>query len=206
VMAQVVRTVGGRVGVSAALGELVEFDTMGGIGGGGGLDGLAFVKLGLAGCGGAKDWTSKLDGVRSSVAAGASWVAVAYADWRRADAPSVEDVLEYAIECRCAVVLIDTFVKDGQLLTGWLGVDDISAIVSRAHDRGVRVALAGSLRVEDLGELVRTGADVLAVRSAACGGRDRCGAIDSAAVRGLKAAIQGAGDAAIATRPTRRAG
>ena len=50
-------------------------------------------------------------------------------------------------------------------------------------------ALAGSLRLKDLGVLVDLRPDVIAVRGAACEGGNRSAEVSAACVRRLKAAI-----------------
>src|SRR5262245_22244862 len=87
-----VRAVGGRAPVSAALGELVEWDEK--------TAGvpphhtpLTFVKWGLA-WGNYFNWREKLLKVRRG-RDGA--VAVAYADWFRASAPPPAEVVEFAV-------------------------------------------------------------------------------------------------------------
>ncbi len=103
-------------------------------------------------------------------------------------------------------MLIDTFVKDGRSLVEWMGVDEIAALVERAHDEDVEVALAGSLGAGDIGALAGTGADIFAFRSAACVGGDRSGEIDSGAVKRLADAMGSGAVLAIEERSARRAG
>src|SRR5436309_10226423 len=79
--------VSGRAPVSAARGELVDrgeeaFDS----------SRLAYVKWGLAGCTG-RDWAAGWRRCREAVeGSGCRVVAAAYADWRRAGAPAVDEV------------------------------------------------------------------------------------------------------------------
>src|SRR5438552_9682827 len=97
-IADVVRAVGGRVPVSAALGELHVHPDVPPVP-------LDYVKWGLAGWDG-RDWQRALaDAPRQAVV-------VAYADWQDAAAPNAAFVAQFAAERRAAALLIDTFVKD----------------------------------------------------------------------------------------------
>ena len=75
-----------------------------------------------------------------------------------------------------AGALVDTFVKDGRGLYGWL-TGGRAGRPDRAHARGrADFAVAGQLR---LGELRRVAADVVGVRSAVCRGGDRTAELDA---------------------------
>jgi uncharacterized protein (UPF0264 family) len=190
----IVANVGGRCPVSAALGEL--FDDRG--------DpvpaDLSFVKWGLAGYGSSSDWRVALAARRP---AGAEVVAVAYADWQCARAPSIDEVFQFAAQ-RHGIVLIDTHCKDGSgpgrrppTLLDWVRPDDVRYWCERCRAAGVRIALAGSLGPAEIGELASARPDWFAVRGAAChGGRD--GAVSTAKVRELLALIQKSAHPAIA--------
>jgi (5-formylfuran-3-yl)methyl phosphate synthase len=165
----VVREVAGRVPVSAALGELRECS----------LNSIAaelprrltYVKWGLSGLGG-EHWEKPLLPVSHLLAAAAP-VAVAYADWVRAEAPRPADVAGYVSQKPWKVLLIDTFEKDGSTLLNWLTMDEVSKMVRRCQDAGKRAALAGSLTAAEIDRLRDVRPDWFAVRGAACdGGRD----------------------------------
>ena len=81
-----------------------------------------------------------------------------------------------------------TALKDGRGLLDWLSPDELTSLVADAHDGGMQVALAGALRAEDLPVVGATGADIVGVRSAACGDGRRTGSVEAARVRALRAA------------------
>jgi uncharacterized protein (UPF0264 family) len=148
--------------------------------------GLSFVKLGLAGAGRGVDWLQRWRRVRSALGSPAPWVAVAYADADRADAPSPDQVLDAAISDGCAGVLLDTFDKTrrGPIDGRWSGW------IERARSSGLRIAVAGSLDVGSIRDLRgRLAPDWFAVRGAACVGGDRNAAVDPDRVAMLVAAL-----------------
>ena len=155
-----------QVVLTAALGELVESEPPASYSP---VEDVALYKLGLSQCQGHRQWTERLDAWRQRFTiSNADLVAVAYADHSAANAPPPTDVLAYAIDRRLPFLLIDTFEKTGKSLTEFLRTPDLLRLLNRAHDHGIAVALAGSLRLEDMDPLAKLGTDVLAVRSAAC--------------------------------------
>lgn len=181
VIREVVRKVDKRVAVSAALGEWLDDPLLPAA------DGLRYVKWGLSRCG-RLDWPEELRRMRNLVAEQGSHctpVAVAYADWQRAESPCPESVLAYAQENEWPIVLLDTFVKDGSWLGDWISGSRLENISKLCRESGVRLALAGSLdyaRISSLNDLMP---DWFAVRGAACLKGDRNGPIDSTQVRNL---------------------
>jgi uncharacterized protein (UPF0264 family) len=176
----------GKVPVSAALGELPDrpcpFPAAG----------LAFAKWGLAGCGPARDWQRDLQSARAALEAidpACSAVAVAYADWRRAGAPNPQAVCAFVCRKSWPVLLIDTWSKDGSSLLDWLNMTELSQLASGCRRSGVRLALAGSLRSEQIPTLLCLRPAWIAVRGAACRGGQRGQAIQEAAVRRLAAML-----------------
>jgi uncharacterized protein (UPF0264 family) len=162
------------VPVSVALGELAEWD---GAGPPSPIDlaGIAYRKLGLAG--GGKDWRARWSGLCEG--SGPAWVAVAYLDWDRAEAPRPEAVLDAAIGLGCAGILFDTWEKGRPapaIDPGW---------VERARSSGLRVAVAGGLDEAAIRRLAPLAPDLFAVRGAACRGGDRSGTIDRGRVMRL---------------------
>src|SRR5262249_38398523 len=106
-LAAVLDAVAGRAPVSAALGELRD-----------GLPaelqlGLRYCKAGLAGLA-RRDWRAAL--TRASAWAltwgGCELVVAAYADWRLAEAPPLEEVCAHARRRPGGVLLLDTWLKE----------------------------------------------------------------------------------------------
>jgi uncharacterized protein (UPF0264 family) len=184
-IAAVVRAVGGQVPVSAALGEWRQpgAPAMPGATGE-----LAYLKWGLAGCGGLHPWGPLLRTVGRHLAErhpGVAIVAVAYADWRRAQAPRPDEVCAWACERGGGAFLLDTWGKDGSTLLDWAGPEEVAGWCGRCRAAGVRVALAGSLGPGQIRTLLPAAPDWFAVRGAACAGRRREAAIDAGRVREL---------------------
>lgn len=182
---EIVRAVNGRRPVSAALGELTEELPRPACAG------LAFVKRGLAGCA-TLNWRERL--TRELAISGTTRaVTAAYADWQCAQAPSVDEVQEFACRRPGNVLLIDTHCKDAASLSlgrkpallDWLSVDEIATICERCRAAGVRVALAGSLDAAAIETLLPARPTWFAVRGAACDGGTRDGTVDAQRVAAL---------------------
>lgn len=128
------------------------------------------VKVGLSG---AVDtpWRDALGRMATGLPAGTGLVAVAYADWQRCRGPDPEALIATAAGAGCRGVLVDTFDKSGPGLFGVVDRAVISRWVALAHAAGMPIALAGKLSLDDVASAVSVGADVVGVRSVACGAR-----------------------------------
>jgi uncharacterized protein (UPF0264 family) len=185
----VVQVVAGRVPVSVALGELIDEEMAD-------LTGVSFAKYGLEGCLAPRsrtstrrtdDWRAMLAEARQRVEAGpCRLVFVSYADWERSRCPRPEVVFRHAIHRQAAAVMIDTCHKrDGKTLLDSMPVSEAARLCESARSAGVRVALAGSLGVEQIQALRPAAPDWFAVRGAACSGGGRSASIDADRVRQL---------------------
>jgi uncharacterized protein (UPF0264 family) len=170
----------GRVPVSIALGELANRPALPDPSA---LDGITYRKIGLADV--RASWRDDLKALRDDL--DASWIAVIYADWQRANAPEPDAVLDFALENACAGVLVDTWDKSR---SEPLNQSEWTGRVSRARNAGLLVALAGRLDVPAIGRLRPLQPDLFAVRSAACVSGDRLGLIDPCRVAALTRAIR----------------
>jgi uncharacterized protein (UPF0264 family) len=93
---------------------------------------------------------------------------------------------EIADKANVDVAMIDTAVKDGSSLFTYLNNEQIQTIVADSHNRGLLVALAGSLKKEQIFNVSMLKADIIGVRSAACTNGDRVnGRITEESVREL---------------------
>jgi uncharacterized protein (UPF0264 family) len=185
-VAAVIRCVAGRRPVSAALGELMDRPTSFP------LLGLSYAKWGLAGCVRNPLWRSDLEAVRRLLEErgdGCRAVVAAYADWRRAEAPPPEEVCALVCRQRWAVLLLDTWRKDGSTLLDWMTAAEIAELCYSCRNAGVRIALAGSLGRAHVNALRTAGPDWFAVRGAVCFGGRRDGPLDPVAVRRLSRAL-----------------
>jgi len=182
-IAEVVRLVGKRRPVSAALGEWTERPEP--------ISHreLAFVKWGLAGWRG-RDWRQSLAKVMTCWCHSPRPVLVAYADWEQADSPPVEEVAEIARQCHCGL-LLDTFCKEpGSILLDWLSIPRIEDLCRQCRKAAVPIALAGSLGPEQITALRPARPDWFAVRGAACDGSNRNASIEAGRVRELAELLQ----------------
>jgi len=141
----------------------------------------AAVKIGLAGAAGT-DWRRRLRAVFDSLPAGGDRVAVAYADWERAAAPSPPEVIAAAAGLGCSVLLVDTFDKSAGGLFECCSPGMPAGWVAAARAARLQVAVAGRIAPAEIPAAWALGPDVVAVRSAVCfNGRD--GTVQSTLVR-----------------------
>ena len=186
-VAAVLEVVNGRVPVSAALGEWspavltaahwhLELP-------------LTYVKWGLAGYAYGPGWGEDLLQTKRALPAGLELVAVAYADWEKADSVPPAEVAKHAKRFRYRAFLLDTFQKDGRTLFDFMTTDEVRTLVETLHRGGVLVALGGSLTPDDRARLSGVTPDYFAVRGSACAGGKRDGTIDPGRVRKWKDAL-----------------
>jgi uncharacterized protein (UPF0264 family) len=194
-ISKIVVAVGSRAVVTVARGELAELNQ-----GGNGENqdrlpnGVSLFKVGLANCRDLPDWQARWRQITVATAPVGSGgtlqpVAVVYADWRAARAPSPADVLDLAIGNQCPALLIDTWDKSaGTLFDHWPS-DDLRLFLAKVREHGIAVVLAGSLTGENVARAAQLAPDLVAVRTAACDG-GRTGAVSENKVRELKSAIK----------------
>jgi uncharacterized protein (UPF0264 family) len=159
-------------------------------------DGIApplVVKAGPSGLS-VTDWADAFGRLSGELPAGVAAVAVAYADWEAARTARPEAILTAAAAAGTESLLVDTFDKTGPGLFGVASAAEIRAWIARAHDCGLRIAVAGRLSAPDVALAFELGADVVGVRSAACAG-GRLGRIDSEIVAKLSDTVRPSPDA-----------
>lgn len=130
-----------------------------------------FLKIGLAGVvrnPALQSWKDAWAALRQSIPGQHSWVAVAYADHKRADSPPVQAILDVAVDSSCRVLLIDTHQKDGSSLLDWLTLAELQTIRKTTRLHGMQLALAGRVVPKYLPQLLPLEADIIAVRGAVC--------------------------------------
>lgn len=194
IIAEIVRSVrelSPAIPISAALGELHESENVTTI------PRLpkeiAFVKLGLSRMAHDGHWKDKWRTFRKRFELvnphAPAWVIVAYADWQNAESPAPDELIEAAIPLDCGAVLVDTFLKDGRSLVDHLALSSLLEIQAAVHRRELPLALAGNLRTESLSQIRVMSPQIIAIRSAACGGGGREGSISPVAVRKFRDAL-----------------
>ena len=151
-----------------------------------------FLKLGLAEACTAQvpeSWVTEWQQIRSTIVGTHEWVAVAYVDDTRALSPSVDGVLQAAIETGCGIFLLDTHTKNGTSLFDHISLDTLHAIRDRTQQHGLKLALAGSVAKSHLPRLLRIQPDIIAVRGAVCAHSNRNATVSKSLVREFRNAI-----------------
>ncbi len=138
--------------------------------------GVTYVKAGLYGCKTRDEAFQMMDAVRKAVrmvSDTADVVAAGYADWRRFGGLSAEELVLASADAKCDLVMVDTAIKDGKTLFDNMSVDELKAFCNLAREKGMGVALAGSLKFEHLDMLFDINPDLIGVRGVVCEGKDR---------------------------------
>jgi uncharacterized protein (UPF0264 family) len=99
--------------------------------------------------------------------------ATGYADAERIGTIDPMLIPEIASLAQVDLAMIDTAVKDGKNLFNFLSTKQLEEFVDKTHKLGLKAALAGSLRKQDLPMVYGLGADVAGLRGAACTNNDR---------------------------------
>jgi (5-formylfuran-3-yl)methyl phosphate synthase len=189
VLREVVRMVGTAVPVSVALGDLPNLPHTAALAAlGAAAGGAGYVKVGLRGVRELDDAVALMRAVADAVGPRTAVIAAAYADAEALDPPAIAPALLPGLVDRAGIrgALVDTFVKDGRGLYGWLSESSLSDLVTRTRAAGASFAVAGQLR---LGELRRVDADIVGVRSAVCRG-GRTGELDAELVAAAVAELR----------------
>ncbi len=158
------------------------------------VSGADYIKVGLYGT---KNYKEALDVMENVVRAvkdlneDALVVASGYADAYRVGAVDPIEIPRIANDSGADLAMVDTAVKDGKTLFDFMDDETILYFTSEIHDYGLKSALAGSIKEEQLQKLSQLGCDVVGVRGAACTGGDRnSGRIQRSAVERLKKIIE----------------
>jgi uncharacterized protein (UPF0264 family) len=96
-----------------------------------------------------------------------------YADAERINTVDPLDVPKIVYDVQGDIAMIDTAIKDGKNLFNFLTKPQLQRFVDEAHSYGLKAALAGSLRKEDMSTVCALNADVVGVRGAVCTLSDR---------------------------------
>lgn len=148
--------------------------------------GVKYVKAGLKG---PKNFAEGCDVMRAVVRTCKDFdpnvilVTAGYADYRRFDGLDPLVLVDIAVESQSDLVMLDTLYKDGNTLFDAMTEAELGLFVQRAHQNGLKVALAGSVRADQLDALSRIGTDIVGVRGAVCSSYDRATTIDSSMAR-----------------------
>lgn len=168
VIAEIAREIPRHLPLSVALGEVMERDAHSTS-----IDlpsNVCYAKLGLAGCATAPDWLDKWSRQLELLPQSTVRVAVAYADWQRAECPPPEDVIQIGAQFGCRVLLVDTFSKRDGTLLQHLQRAELVRIQQTARSYGMSFVVAGSLDVDEIRTLKALQPEFFAVRGAVCHG------------------------------------
>ncbi|MEM3586744.1 MAG: (5-formylfuran-3-yl)methyl phosphate synthase [Candidatus Jordarchaeaceae archaeon] len=118
-------------------------------------------------------------------------VIAGYADAYRINSIDPLLIPKLTMEAEADVAMIDTAIKDGLGLFDLWSLNKIENFVENAHSRNVLVALAGSIKKENLPLVRALNADVVGIRGAACEKSDRQGKIVRERVQEIVSILQG---------------
>jgi len=189
----VVRVVGTAAPVSVALGDLPNLPHTAALAARGAqLSGAAYVKVGLRGVRELDAAVALMKAVADAVGPGTALIAAGYADADVLDPPALAPAWLPVLVERAGIsgALVDTFLKDGRGLYGWLSDGELSELIARTRRAGGTFGVAGQLTI---GQLRRVAADVVGVRSAVCRGGDRTAELDPELVAAASAEVRGDG-------------
>lgn len=193
VLTEVVRVVGSAAPVSVALGDMPDLPHTAALAArGAALAGADYVKVGLRGVRELDRAVAVMSAVADAVGREAAVIAAAYADADALDPPAFAPAWlpELVERTGIAGALVDTCVKDGRGLYGWLSESELADLIARTRAAGASFAVAGQLTRD---QLCRVRVDIVGVRSAVCRGGDRTGELDSELVAAAIAELRANG-------------
>ncbi|VVB86063.1 (5-formylfuran-3-yl)methyl phosphate synthase [uncultured archaeon] len=115
-------------------------------------------------------------------------VASGYSDHRRINSISPFELPAIGAKAGVDVVMMDTGIKDGRSTFEFLTEQELTGFVESAQSHGLKTAIAGTIKFEDIPVLKRISPDIIGVRGCVCGG-NRNSAIRRELVERLKAEI-----------------
>ena len=158
------------------------------------VSGADYIKVGLYG---PKNYDEALEVMKNVVKTvreyrkDATIVAAGYADAHRVGAVDPMEIPDIAAKAGANIAMVDTAVKDGKTLFDFMDEEKLTKFNNKTHNYGLKSALAGSVKKDQLLTLHQIGCDVVGIRGAACTGGDRnSGKIHRSAVRELKEMIE----------------
>ncbi len=97
-------------------------------------------------------------------------VIAAYADFQRMGTISPLAISSLVADAGADIAMIDTGIKDGKSLFEFMDEEALTRFTEQNRGFGLKTALAGSLRFEDLDALKRIDPEIIGVRGMVCGG------------------------------------
>lgn len=127
-----------------------------------------YAKIGLAGMTKDTNWQSKWEEILKALPDVTAPVTVAYADYKLANAPPIEEVMEAGSRLGCRAFLLDTYSKSNGSSLDHVKLDELQRLAKRASANQMKFVLAGSISSNDLGTLRDLNIDMIGVRGAVC--------------------------------------
>ncbi|MDP2768085.1 MAG: (5-formylfuran-3-yl)methyl phosphate synthase [Candidatus Methanoperedens sp.] len=115
-------------------------------------------------------------------------VAAGYSDYHRINSISLFELPSISARAGVDVVMMDTGIKDGLSTFEFLTEQELKQFVASARSYGLKTAIAGTIKFEDIPALKRISPDIIGVRGCVCGG-DRNSTIKKELVARLKTEI-----------------
>lgn len=150
--------------------------------------GVDYVKVGLFPAG---DPAGCLGALAPEARRGTRLVAVLFADLWPADSLLNARLLPDIARAGFAGAMLDTAGKGAGGLLRHKTIPEVARFIDAARDLGLMTGLAGSLTLADIPVLRRLEPDYLGFRTALCGGGNRGGALDPAALAAVRSALPG---------------
>ncbi|MDP3396672.1 MAG: (5-formylfuran-3-yl)methyl phosphate synthase [Methanoregula sp.] len=97
-------------------------------------------------------------------------VIAAYSDFERMGSISPFDMAPIAAEEGADIVMVDTGIKDRQSTFAFMNEEALWTFTDKNTQLGLKTALAGALKFEDIAALKRINPDIIGVRGMVCGG------------------------------------
>lgn len=141
-----------------------------------------YLKLALANCSGI-DWQRIAERISRALVRRSQLILVHYADTENSRSPQWQEVIETAKSLSGKFVLIDTHCKKSGDLLAHYSLEQLEKMIGSAKQIKLGVALAGSLKLEQLLILSNLQVDWLGVRGAVCQETQRTGDLCSDRLR-----------------------
>jgi (5-formylfuran-3-yl)methyl phosphate synthase len=120
-------------------------------------------------------WPKLADRISQALTHPSQLILVHYADANQANSPNWDEILRVSEQLHCKYVLVDTYDKKAGGLLDHCSIPQLRSMIGSAKGYGLSVALAGSLRLEQIDVLSQVGAEWLGFRGALCQEGDRKG-------------------------------
>lgn len=112
-------------------------------------------------------------------------VASGYSDYKRINSISPFELPSIGKAAGVDIVMMDTGIKDGRSTFEFLNNEELKEFVASARNHGLKSALAGTIKFEDIPSLKIISPDIIGVRGCVCGG-DRNSSIRKELVEKLR--------------------